>query len=135
MGDYVLDPVLLSLTGVAEELWSIKDWASDLVVLRLQSVETVAKLVMLFNEDVGSVSTLCVTLYFMRLKLFAVNTKKAYYRDFISFLWVSMIWLTSFESKSPLGTNQSNMAINCCNLITETIGLVFAMARDNILKP
>lgn len=135
MGNHVLDPALLPLAGVAEELWRVKDWASDLVVLRLASAATVAKVATLVNEEAGSVCTLCVTLYFMRLKLYAVNTKKAYYRDRISFLWASMIWLTSFESKSPMGTNQSNMTINRRNLITETIALVFAMARSDVSKP
>eukprot|EP00957_Ditylum_brightwellii_P204153 15337926-Ditylum_brightwellii.AAC.1 len=79
MGKYVLNPALLSLAGVAEELWLIKDWALELVVLMLGSVDTAAKLAMMVNEAFGSVSTLCITLYFMKLKLFAVNTKKAYY--------------------------------------------------------
>ena len=135
MGDHVLDPALLPLAGVAQELWRVKDWASDLVVLRLASADTVAKVATLVNEEAGSVCSLCVTLYFMRLKLYAVNTKKAYYRDRISFLWASMIWLTSFEWKSTMGTNQSNMTTNRRNVMTETIALVFAMARDDVSKP
>ena len=135
MGDHVFDPMLLSLAGVPVELWRVKDWASDLVVLRLASADTVGKLASMYREEVGSVSVLCVTLYFMRLKLFAVNTKRALYRDRIAFLWASLLWLTSFESKSPLGTNQSNMTINKRNLMTESIALVFAMARVDVVKP
>ena len=135
MGNHVLDPGLLSLALVAVELWRIKDWASDLVVSRLASAKSVAKVAMLSNEEVGSVSVLCLTLYFIRLKLFAVNAKKGNFRDRITFLWASTIWLTSFESKSLLGTNQSNMSTNRRNLLTETIALVFAMARNDVTKP
>lgn len=135
MGDHVLDPALLPLGGVAQELWRVKDWASDLVVLRLASVATVAKVATLVDDEAGLVCALCVTLYFMRLKLYAVNTKKAYYRDRISFLWASMIWLTSFEWKSTLCINQSNMTTNRHSLMTETIALIFAMARADVSKP
>ena len=135
MGNHVLDPALLPLAGVAQELWRVKDWASDLVALRFSSTATVAKVATLVNEEAGSVCTLRATLYFMRLKICAVNTKKACYRDRISFLWASMIWLTSFECKSPMGNNLSNVTINRRNLMTETIALVFAMARSDASKP
>ena len=46
----VLDPVLLSLAGVAVELWRFKDWASDLVILRLASVNTVSKVTALSTK-------------------------------------------------------------------------------------
>ena len=59
MGDHVLDPALLPLAGVAQELWRVKDWASDLVVLRLASVDTVAKVGTLVNEEADSVCSLC----------------------------------------------------------------------------
>ena len=104
-------------------------------MLRLASADTVAKVATLVDGEAGSVCSLCITLYFMRLKLHAVNTKKANYRDRISFLWASMIWLTSFEWKYTLGTNQSNMTTNRRGIVTETIALVFAMARDDVDKP
>eukprot|EP00978_Attheya_sp_CCMP212_P010704 scaffold26027_cov70-Attheya_sp.AAC.9 len=35
MSQYVLDPWILKLAGVPQELWRIQDYASDLLVLRL----------------------------------------------------------------------------------------------------
>ena len=91
MGNHSLDPALLHLAGVSAELWRVKDWASNLVLLRLASENTVAKVAKLVNEDVESVPVLCVTLYFLRLKLFAVNTSKENFRDRVCFLWVSTL--------------------------------------------
>lgn len=85
MGNCVMDPALLYLSGVATELQRVKDWESDLVLLRLAS-ENTAKVATLVSEDAGSVSALCVALYFLRLRLFAVNAKKALHRDRICFL-------------------------------------------------
>ena len=72
MGNHVLDPSLLLLTGFAQELWRVRDWASDLVELRLASTAIVSKVSALASEEAGLVCTLCVT-----LKLFALDTKKA----------------------------------------------------------
>ena len=74
MGDQALDPALLPFAGVAQELWRVKAWVFDLVVLRLASANTVAKVSMLVNEEAGSSGSSCVTLHFMRLKEHAVST-------------------------------------------------------------
>eukprot|EP00957_Ditylum_brightwellii_P004310 327213-Ditylum_brightwellii.AAC.1 len=58
-GNFIMNPQLLVLAGVPVELWRVKDWA---------------------KED-ASIAVLCMTLYFTRLKLFAVNAKKAGSRD------------------------------------------------------
>ena len=51
--------------------------------------------------------------------------------EIIIYLWVSMIIMTSFTLKSKKGTNQSNMLTNCHNTFTETLDLVFDMARSS----
>ena len=135
MGNHVLDTELLSLAGIAQELWRVKDWASDLVALKLASNATISKVTALVSEEGGPVCTLCVTLYFMRFKLHVVNTKKENYRDHISCLLASTLWLTSFEWKSPLCTKQSKMTMNRHNRMAEKIGLIFAMTRDDVDKP
>ena len=76
-----LGPALLSLEGVEFELQIVKHWAFDLVLLRLASVSATAKVSALVNKDVGSASVLRDALYFPRLKLFDVNTKKEFCRD------------------------------------------------------
>eukprot|EP00957_Ditylum_brightwellii_P106051 8089272-Ditylum_brightwellii.AAC.1 len=76
-----MDPQLLVLAGVPVKLWRVKDWVSDNLVLKLALSTTVESLVTLHEEEDASIAVLCMTLYFMRLKLLAVNAKKADSRD------------------------------------------------------
>ena len=43
--------------------------------------------------------------------------------------------ITSFEYHYTLGTNQANILANRRNIVTETMGLIFIMVCDNIIKP
>lgn len=135
IGNYVLDPQLLVIASVPNDLWRIKDWASDAIVLKMASSSTVEKVVALENEEAGSIAALCMTLYMMRLRLYAVNAKVVDSRDRIAFMWASLLWFTSLKSKSRQTTSQANMSQNRKNLITETIGMIHCMARSDVTKP
>jgi len=136
MGSHMVNCNLLSLAGISEDIWRVKDWASDLVVLRMASLKTITAIAALVGtQDEGTVSVMCVSLYFLRLKLFSVNCKTLGYRERIVFSWCSMIWITSFASKSRLGTNQNNTRINARNMVTETLAMIFAVARDDVGGP
>ena len=53
-----------------------------LLVIELAFSDTVDKIAALAEkEGIGSVVVLCVTLYFIRLKLYSVNAKKCNWRD------------------------------------------------------
>ena len=136
LGYYIIDPQMLVLCGVVKEIWRPTDWASDLLVLKLNSSDTVMKLLTLSDEDVGSTAVLAITLYFTRLKLYAVNAKKANYRDRITFCWAGLLWITSLECHSKYGgKKQSTIATNSRNIMTETIGMIFSMARKGVKNP
>ena len=90
---------------------------------------------MVDSEDHSSVTVMCVTLYFLRLKLFAVNARMLGFCDRVVFAWSAMIWLTSLDTESRLGTNQSNMAINRRNMATKAITVVFSVMRDDVFNP
>ena len=129
-----MDPGLIIIAGVRKDLWRVKDWASDQVVTALASPDTVTRIASLRDsEDTGSVALMCATMFFLRLRLYAVNGHNIPARERITYIWVSMIFLTSYSSKSVLGTNQKNLSINRRNLVTETLGLVFACARPDVL--
>eukprot|EP00978_Attheya_sp_CCMP212_P002728 scaffold5585_cov57-Attheya_sp.AAC.10 len=51
---YVLDPWILKLAGVSQELWRIQDCASDLIVLKLSSGDTLEKINLVENVSAGS---------------------------------------------------------------------------------
>ena len=112
-----------------------KDFTSDLLVLKWASFETISKLNRLTHEDQGSVAVLCASLYFLRIRLFAVNSKKLGYCEWINYMLSSLIWITSFGYQSLLGTNQANMLANRRNIITESIAMTFLFARHDIVNP
>ena len=134
LGWYPIDADLFRIAGVSMLYWRIKDFASDLLVLRLASYETVCKIHSLKGQDVGTVAVVCATLYFMRLRLCAVNSTNLKFRDRINFMWTSLLWMTSLGSRSVLGTNQSNMLANRRNLITESIACIFLFIRSDIVN-
>ena len=59
---------------IPQELWHVKDWAADQIVLRIHSDSTVPKVATLIErEDQASVAKMCLTLYFLWLRLYTVN--------------------------------------------------------------
>ena len=101
MGQFALDPWILKLAGVPQELWRIQDYASDLLVLRLSSGVTLQKVDIVENVSLGSKAVLSKTLYFTKLRLFEVNAKVLGFKECVIYLWETMIWFTSFLK--PLG--------------------------------
>ena len=128
VGNYVLDPGLLHVANVGIDLWRIKDYASDLLVLKLASTSTVDALCSLVGkeEDPVVVTVLCVSLYFMRLQLYGIYCKKLDSIHRISFLWASMLWMTSMKNVCVITKR---------NIVTSTIGLVFLIARSDVAHP
>ncbi len=88
MGDNIVDPELLRLAGVSMLLVRYKDWASDILVLRLASYDTVDDICQL-DCDAGSASVMTATLYFVRAHLYAINAKNVCSNDRMNLLWMS----------------------------------------------
>ena len=92
MRDYFFDTRLLHVANVSIDLWRVKDHGFDCLVLKLESLSTVDKLCSLVStgEDPIILSVLCLSLCFMRLKIYDVNCKKLEPVHIISFMWSSM---------------------------------------------
>ena len=97
MGSYVLDPWLLDMDGVSNELWRIQDYASDLLVLHIDSTRTIKKLVNLYCNDHGKNVVTWASLLFMRARLYGVNEKYFRYGEIFMCAWSSMLQLKSFN--------------------------------------
>ena len=76
LGNHINDIVILQLGGVSKSLWKVKDYALELIVLKLASAGTSKKLLNLPNEDSGYISVLCLPIYHLRLILYAVKLIK-----------------------------------------------------------
>ncbi len=102
LGSYVLDPWMLKLAEVVREHYRIKDWASDTVVERLCSSDTIVKLLNALQEkkfdDVGNCGVLVVTLLFIRLCNYSVNAKNVNWKDRCMYQWCSLLWFSSFHT-------------------------------------
>ena len=75
-GILLVDTGLVKEAKVPQELWRVKDFASDLLVLQLASEKTVLLVLSAEITDPGSAFYLSSSLFFMRVHLFAVNEKR-----------------------------------------------------------
>ena len=124
IGKFIFDQGLLTICGLPLELYRSGDFASDLLVLRLASLSTVEKLSTLtLSQDAGTVGIMCLGLYFMRLNLFAVNSKLLDAQSRIVFIWASMLWVTSIKGISMITKR---------NYVCACLPLVFIAMRNDI---
>jgi hypothetical protein len=103
IGAYVFDPALIRLSKVNQKLWRVEDFASNAVVLKLASVDTIQKLHMLalqdrINCDVGNHAVTVISHLFLRLWVYAVNSRMVPWRDQAVYSWVTLVWFTSLSS-------------------------------------
>ena len=130
VGKLVVDSDLLRQAGVSSELICPKDFASDLLVKKLTSYDTLQKLEALLASDApnayADAGALAATLFFMRLHLHAINGIDVPARQRAVYLWITMIWLTSLH-----GTCVTTRR----NILAETISMVFLVMRSDVRKP
>jgi hypothetical protein len=132
-GNHPLDAGFLRLAKVPVELWRVSDYASDLLVLRLTAAKTIGSLADLLPlpnaallQDSMAVAVLALQLYFMRLHLYAVNSKELNATSRVTFMWATMIWMTSITNVSIITKR---------NIVSATIGMCFLMLRSDVPNP
>ena len=126
IGFYCFDPWLLKMSGVAKELIWVEDFASDAVVLRLASASTVKKMISLDPPDIGNHAVTIMSLVFMRLRSYAINSRTAGWRERASYSWASLLWFTSFHSCA------NTMLTNKRNMLLESVGTIFLVTRSDV---
>ena len=129
IGEHVFDPQMLKISGIATELWRIDDYASDALPLRLASASSVEKIIQSDFDDIGNLSATVVSLVFMRLRSYAVNARVLDWKQRAIYTWATLLWFTSFH------TSGSTMLANKRNMLLESVGLLFLLARSDVLHP
>ncbi len=86
IGAYIFDPMLIRLAKVSQKLWRVEDFASDALLLKLASADTIQKmhnhaLQDRMNCDVGNHAVTVILLLFLRLRAFAVNSRMLPWHD------------------------------------------------------
>ena len=76
IGAVLIDSGAYQAAGIPARLISPKDFSCDSIVLTLYSEDSVSKLLLLNgHQDPCSIVVTCLNLFFMRVHLFAVNSK------------------------------------------------------------
>ena len=127
LGCYVIDVGLLKASGIATELYIIKDFASDLLVLKLCSPSTLRSILNCENQELQSKLVFCHILYWMRVHLYAVNTKS----NLGATKRVVMVWSALLVFIHCDGVS----VITKRNRICEAIALSFLMLRKDVVRP
>jgi hypothetical protein len=127
IGVYMVDAGLLKKAVITQELYRVKDFASDLLVLKLASSATVATIIDLPGQDLQTQVILSISLFFMRVHLCSVNCKgKVNAKQRVSMIWSSFLYLLHVDGVSIITKR---------NWATETVSLCFVMMRDDIMRP
>ena len=121
MGNYYVDTNLLLMAKVSAELIAPKDFASDKKVEQLFSYKCLNKVnEAIGNSDIigieGDYGVVCLTWFFMRLHLHAINALNVLAKHRAMYLELSMFWFTSIY-----GINE----IPKRNITMESLGNMF----------
>jgi hypothetical protein len=131
VGKYVADVDLIRQAGVPEDLFIVKDFASDKKVEELFSYGTMKKIedAMIDGRAIGLIEdygALAVTMLFLRIHLHAMNARLLVSQCRAMYLWMSMILFTSLT-----GVNITPKR----NMVSETISNIFIVMRSDIQNP
>ena len=131
------DHFLLNTVGLPKELWRRTDFASDTIILKICSVESIKRLVTDLPGEPQSTSTFtAISLFFVRCFLFAVDSKSCAPKQRIHLAWSSLIWLTSLYGVSQ--TTSSNFAYSVISVVfnatrADVVNLRYVMEEVSIL--
>lgn len=128
IGNYYIDTNLLLMARVSSDLIAPKDFASDKKVEQLFSYASLSKVDdAIYEGDIigleGDYAVLCITWYFSRLHLYAVNALNIPSKHRAMYLGLSMFWFTSIWGINSIPKR---------NLIMESIGNMF-LGKSRIL--
>ena len=81
IGLYCFVPWLINMAGVEKELIQVEDFASDSVVLHIEYPSTTKKLVTLDTADIGNLTVTLISIFFIILQPFAINSLTALWKE------------------------------------------------------
>ena len=122
----MFDPCLLILSKIVQHIWRIEDYASDAISLHVDSSKSVQQLVQLENPettqvdtvnpavavDTGNLSVTVVSLVFMRLLSYVVNSRNVDWSERAVYCWATFLRFSSFQTaERTIMTNKRNMLL------------------------
>ena len=115
-------------SGINQELWRVKDWADDLLVLKLCSGDTAARILSLKGaQDETSQVVTCLALFFNRVHLVAINCKDVISaKQSVEMLWSEFLFCLHIDGVHIITKR---------NLLMECLPLCFLMYNSNVVQP
>ena len=99
-GNAFFDIGLLRMAGINTDLYRVNDYASDVLVLKLCSSDTVSKLLKLIEEgceDPLDIAFVSMCLYFLHTFICAFNCEDISTEGRVTMIWSSLMWFTSLH--------------------------------------
>ena len=116
------------MDGVSKELIWVEDSSYDDVLLRILSPSN-TKMVSLDTSDIGNLTVTVISIVFMRLQLFVINSRTHLWNGRASYSWASLLWFISFQKYT------SKLIFNKGNMVLETVATIFLVAIKYVKKP
>eukprot|EP00899_Mesostigma_viride_P000813 jgi/Mesvir1/10732/Mv13805-RA.1 len=126
VGTVPIVPALLAAANIKPELFRVSDYASDLVVQKLCSLDTISSLMALNAEPLEPRRALAITLFFLAINAHATNANDLPTSVRIAMKWMSLLWFTSMTGLHPI--TMRNMAVNAH-------GAIWLYAREDVKVP
>lgn len=130
IGPCLIKVGMMKASGIKQELWKVKDWADDLIVLKLYFLKTVFGILKLEGpQDLRTILaiTTCLTLFFQSVHLVAVNCNdKLKALERVTMIWHSFLWVIYIDVVSV--TTKHNFLSGC-------VSLCFLIMRDDVTDP
>ena len=82
------------------------------------------------DNSSSSVAVLCLSLYFIRLRLYAINKTNENYLERKKYMWASLIWFASFDHECG-----ATMMAKKRNIVMEPYGILFLLPRNDVAYP
>ena len=127
IGVYLIDPGLLKVAEIRSRLWTVKDFASNLLILQRTSAATFPSVLQVHCSDPKSQNILSLTLFFMWMHLFSMNCKeKLNAKERVMMLWSSLMFLLHVDGVHIITKR---------NWLLECNSMVFVMMRNDVTAP
>ena len=128
VGKRCFDVGILKLAGILEDLYRVKDFASDAAVLELCSSKSIQKILKnreVEHEDEGSVMVTLLCMLFLRIFIVTSSSSDVPKKQAMALLWSCLLFFTSI-----------NMAmVTKRNIVASILPMVCLIAQKRVQKP
>jgi len=128
VGRRCFDVGLLKLAGISQDLYRVKDFASDAAVLELCTSKSIQKILRnpeIEHEDEGSVMVTLLCMLFLRIFIVTSSSSDVPKKQAMALLWSCLLFFTSIDMAM----------ITKRNVVTSIVPMICLIAQRRVRKP